>query len=126
MTPTATVARDAVEIHLGTDPLSRCGRGNDPNATTPSRGWGRDVRGESSFSGDKVNVQDLGAVFAHFGSPGAPPFDRRFDLRPGAAVGAWINVADLAAVSSASTVPMHGISAWLLNSVCSAHKVYND
>jgi hypothetical protein len=119
-------SRDAVEIHLGSDPLSRCHRGNDPNSTTPSRGWGRDVRGESAFSGDKVNVQDLQAVFSHFGSPPGPPFDRRFDLRPGSTLPTWINVQDLAAVASASAIPSHGISAWLFGSVCSAHKVYND
>jgi hypothetical protein len=119
-------SRDEVEIHVGTDPLSRCHRGNDPNSTTPSRGWSRDVRGESSFSNDRVNVSDLQAVFARFGSPGSANFDRRADLRPGSALPSWINVSDLAALANTAPVPSHGISVWLFGSVCSAHKVYND
>jgi hypothetical protein len=119
-------SRDEVEIHLGSDPLSRCHRGFDPNSTTSSKGWGRDIRGESAFGGDKVNVNDLSALFMRFGSPGSAAFNRRADLRPGSVVEAWINVADLAALASSLPVPSHGRSVWLFGSVCSAHKVYND
>jgi hypothetical protein len=123
-------SKDEVEIYLGTDPLSRCARGLDPNATTPSIGWPRDLRGESAFSGDKVNVVDQSTFTAPDDrlstSPGDAHFDRRWDLRPGTGVGDWINTQDLAALSSTAFVPMYGISAWLFASVCSAHPVYGD
>ena len=123
-------SRDEVEIHLGTNPLARCARGFDVNGSTPSNGWGLDLRGESATSADKVNVTDLGTFVSGLKkngtSPGDAGFNRRWDLRPGTAVGKWIGVADLAAVATVSPVAMHGVRAFGFFSVCSSHKVLND
>jgi hypothetical protein len=121
--------KDEVEIHVGTDALGRCGRGPEPNGLTPSKAWPWDLRGESSFSQDRVNIQDLSAFnnpVRHLGtSPGDTNFDRRFDVRPGTTLGKWINVSDLAAMVTAAPVPMFGVRAFG-GPVCSAHPVYND
>ena len=78
-----------------------------PNAThKPSKRWPADLNG-SSFSLNKINVQDLAA----FTNPvrylnkdvGTNPNDVRLDLVPGSTVGADINVADLAALTSGAT-----------------------
>ena len=121
-------AKDEVEIYAGTDPLSRCDRGF---SFGPSKGWAWDLRGESAFSADKVNVSDLGTytnpIRRHNTAPGDANFDRRWDIRPGTTVGAkWINVADLAAMATNTPVPMYEIRAFGYAGVCSAHPVYND
>jgi hypothetical protein len=121
-------SRDEVEIHVGTDPLSRCARGLEVGAT-PSIGWPMDLRGDSTITGDKINISDLG-TFTSQGrddtSPGDPNFDRRWDLRPGATVGNWINVADLSVITTNVPVPMFGVRAYGFFSVCSSHRVYGD
>jgi hypothetical protein len=122
-------SRDEAEIHLGTDPLSRCGRGLE-TGTTPSIGWPMDLRGDTSFTSDKVNASDL-ATFTAQGREGTAPgdanFDRRWDLRPGSTFPPyWINVADLNALSTNTPVPMFGVKAFGFFSVCSAHRVYGD
>jgi hypothetical protein len=123
-------SKDEVEIYLGTDPLSRCGRGFEASGSTPSNRWPMDLRGESSFSADKVNIQDEGTYTAPYDrnntSPGDANFDRRWDVRPGATVGEWINVSDLAAVSTQNPVPMYGVRAYGFATLCSAHPVYGD
>jgi hypothetical protein len=125
-------SKDEAEIHLGTDPLSRCDRGLAPNGATPSKGWPWDLRGETAFSADKVNVSDLGS-FTSGGtrkngtSPGDPGFDRRWDIRPGNSVpGKWIGIADIAAITTNNPAPMYGIRAFGYFNVCSAHPAYND
>ena len=60
-----------------------------------------------AFSANKINVQDLSA----FTNPirylnqdvGTDPNDVRFDFVPGAVVGADINVADMAALTTSAT-----------------------
>ena len=78
-----------------------------PNAThKPSKRWPADLNG-SAFSLNKVNIQDLAA----FTNPirylnkdvGTNPMDVRLDLVPGSTVGADINVADMAALTSGAT-----------------------
>ena len=104
-----------------------------PSSTTPSKGWPWDLRGETAFSADRVNVTDLG-TFTTGGSfrkngtaPGKPGFDRRWDLRPGNTIGTnWINVADLAAMATNTPVPMYEIRGFGYAGLCSAHPVYND
>ena len=117
-----------MEIHIGTDPLARCGRGADPVATGSSA-WGMDVRPDST-STDKINVADLGSYTSGLKkngtSPGAAGYNRRWDVRPGTTVGKWIGAGDLSAISSVVPIPMHGMRAFALFSVCSAHKVFND
>jgi hypothetical protein len=122
--------KDEVEIYIGTDPLSRCDRGIAPISAKPSKGWPLDLRGETAFSADRVNISDLGSFTnptrKHGNSPGDPGFNRRWDLRPGTTVGDWINVADLAVVASNTPVPMFEIRAFGYAGLCSAHPVYND
>jgi hypothetical protein len=73
----------------------------------PSQRWPSDLAGAGAFSANKINIQDLSA----FANPvrylnrdvGTNPSDVRFDLVPGSTVGADINVADLAALTSGVT-----------------------
>jgi hypothetical protein len=123
-------ARDAAEIHHGTDPLSRCGVGLETGGgPPPSRSWPQDLRGDSAFTADKINVSDLG-TFVSQGrnnkSPGQAGFDRRWDIRPGATIGSWVNVADLAAIATQIPVPWTGVRAFGFFSVCSAHHQFQD
>ena len=78
-----------------------------PNPTQkPSKRWPSDLNG-SSFSLNKINIQDLAA----FTNPirylnkdvGTNPNDVRLDLVPGSTVGADINVADMAALTTGTT-----------------------
>jgi hypothetical protein len=122
--------KDAVEIHLGTDPLSRCGRGFEASPSTASKAWPTDLRGESAISADKINVTDIGSFVSGVKkfqtSPGEVGFDRRWDLRPGTTVGKWIGVSDLAVVATNNPPPMYEVRAFGFFSVCSAHPVYGD
>jgi len=80
----------------------------------PSKRWPSDLA-SGAFSGNKINIQDLSS----FVSPirylnqnvGTDPMDVRFDLVPGSTVGAHINVADLAAITSGVSgfPPMLGV-----------------
>ena len=73
----------------------------------PSKRWPSDVAGAGAFSANKINIQDLAA----FTNPirylnkdvGTNPSDVRLDIVPGSTVGADINVADLAALTSGVT-----------------------
>jgi hypothetical protein len=124
-------SKDVVEIHVGTDALSRCQEGLLPNAVTSSTAWPMDHRGESTFSGDKANIRDMGSYTSPVRrlntKPGDAAFDRRFDLRPGNnASSAWITVADMSIISTQLPLPMLGVRAFGITSVCSSHKVYGD
>jgi hypothetical protein len=123
-------SRDEAEIHMGTDPLSRCGEGFETGGgPPPSRSWPQDLRGDSGFTGDKINVSDLGTFVSQARnnkSPGQAGFDRRWDIRPGATIGSWVNVADLAAISTQIPVPWMGVRAFGFFSVCSSHRTLND
>jgi hypothetical protein len=124
-------ARDEAEIHHGTDPLSRCSKGLETGGgPPPSEAWSSDLRGDGSFTGDKVNVSDLGTFSAQGKNNKAPNevgFDRRWDIRPGSTFPPdWVNVADLAAVSTNTPVPWTGVKAFGFFSVCSAHRTLND
>jgi hypothetical protein len=89
----------------------------------PSQRWPSDIA-SGPFSGNKVNVQDLGA----FITPnrylnqdvGTDPADVRFDLLPGSAFGFEINVADVAAITSGASgsPPMLGGSRAFNGPVC--------
>jgi hypothetical protein len=86
-----------------------CGTNAFPATNPPSPiGWPSDLRGEDSFSGNKINIVDL----ATFTNPvrrintdvGTTPGDRRWDLIPGSGfLPADINIVDLAALVSART-----------------------
>jgi hypothetical protein len=123
-------SRDAAEIHMGTDGLARCGKGFETGGgPPPSDSWPADLRGDGAFTGDKVNVSDLGTYSAqgkNNKSPGQAGFDRRWDMRPGTTVGGWVGVADLAAVSSQVPQPSTGVRAFGFFSVCTAHKRFQD
>jgi hypothetical protein len=124
-------AKDVIETLIATHSLSRCGRGLDASATVPNRSWPMDMRGETAFSADKVNVQDLGTFTTPVRrlntAPGQAAYNRRWDLRPGNnSASSWITVADLAVVSTQVPPPMHAIRAFGLFSVCSAHKTLDD
>ena len=84
----------------------------------PSKRWPADIA-TGSFSGNKVNIQDLSS----FTTPiryinqdvGTDPGDRRFDLSPGSVTGNDIDVQDMATMSSgASGFPfmLHGARAF--------------
>jgi hypothetical protein len=123
-------SKDAVEFHVGTDPLTRCARGLETGIGPPtSGGWASDLRGDSTFNADKLNVGDL-ATFTSQGkigkNPGQAGFDRRWDVRPGTNIGAWIGVSDIAAVSTLAPTPMYELRAFNLISLCSAHPVFGD
>jgi pimeloyl-ACP methyl ester carboxylesterase len=86
-----------------------CGSNAFPTTDPPSPiGWPSDLRGESAFSANLVNVVDLGS----FTNPvrrintdvGTTPGDRRWDLAPGAGMlGADINVADMSVLITGAT-----------------------
>jgi hypothetical protein len=123
-------SRDEAEIHMGTDPLGRCAKGFETGGgPPPSSDWPSDLRGDSAFTGDKINVSDLGTFTAqgkNGKSPGTAGFDRRWDIRPGTTVGTWVGVADLAAVSMLVPTPWMGVRAFAFFSVCSAHRSLNE
>jgi CSLREA domain-containing protein len=95
---------DGVEAKfIGTDPQDPCG----------TDGWPSDLVG-SGFSFNRLDIVDLGSfvtpVRRFNTSPWDPEFSARWDLKPGASVGAYINVTDLAAMISGPTgyPPMFG------------------
>jgi hypothetical protein len=95
----------------------------------PNKQWPIDMRGETNFSADRVNVQDI-ATFTNparrlGSSPGDTKFDRRWDLRPGASFGAWIGITDLAPLANNAPIPMFGVRPFN-GPHCSAHPVCND
>jgi hypothetical protein len=73
----------------------------------PSKRWPADLAGVTTFSLNKINVQDISS----FVSPirymnqdvGTDPGDVRFDLVPGTTFGFDINIADLAAITSGAS-----------------------
>jgi hypothetical protein len=89
----------------------------------PSKRWPSDIA-STSFSFNKVNIQDLSS----FTNPirylnkdvGTNPMDQRFDLVPGSTVGADINVADMAALTTGVSgfPPMLGGSRAFNGPVC--------
>ena len=121
--------KDTVEALIGTDALGRCGEGSDPNGTTQNTRWPSDLRGEGTFSPDRVNVSDLGTFTSpirRLGSqPGQAAFNRRWDLRPANNAGAaWITVADMSVVSTQVAPPMFGVRAFGIASACSSHRAF--
>ena len=86
-----------------------CGTNAFPTTNPPSPiGWPSDLRGETAFSANRVNIVDLGS----FTNPirrintdvGTNPGDRRWDLVPGAGIlPNDINVVDMAATITART-----------------------
>jgi hypothetical protein len=88
------------------------------------------LAGLSRLTGDKITISDLAnftnPVDRNGTSPGDTYFDRRWDLRPGTTVGAWIGVSNMNVVSTQNPVPMYGVRAYGFFSVCSAHPVYGD
>ena len=86
-----------------------CGSNAFPTADPPSPiGWPSDLRGETTFSANKVNIVDLGS----FTNPirrintdvGTVPGDRRWDLTPGPGIlPTDINVADLGVLVTGTT-----------------------
>ena len=76
-------------------------------------GWPADLRGDSSFSANKVNIQDLGAFTAPINrmntSPGDANYDVRWDVVPGkSGLSKDINVVDLANISNVVAPAMLG------------------
>ncbi|HEV8574511.1 MAG TPA: alpha/beta hydrolase-fold protein, partial [Dehalococcoidia bacterium] len=86
-----------------------CGTNAFPATDPPSPiGWPSDLRGETAFSANQVNIVDL----ASFTAPvrrlntdtGTNPGNRRWDLVPGSGILPWdINVVDMAALLTART-----------------------
>jgi hypothetical protein len=117
---------DEWEIHHGTDALGRCEKGVTPSLSSD---WPADLtNGGGAFSGDKVNISDLQALAAKYGSsPGGAAYDRRYDLvpGPGSVPGAWINISDLQNIALA-TAPMFGGAKMYGGAVCTAHPTLND
>ncbi len=120
---------DEAEIHIGTDPLSRCAVGGVP---APSGGWPADVVG-SPLSADRANIEDVGSYVAPVrrlnSRPGVAGFDRRWDVVPGTPFGTdWINTSDLAAFISGAGgfPPMFGGARAYSGPRCSSHPVYGD
>jgi hypothetical protein len=98
----------AVEYHIyspsGTGNQRACGTNSFPPTNPPSAiGWPSDLRGETTFSANRVNIVDLGTfvnpirrINTDVGTTGG---DRRWDIIPGAGVfPADINIADMAAL----------------------------
>jgi CSLREA domain-containing protein len=109
-TPTPTASdpdgdgwTSAAELLIGTNPTDSCGYD----------GWPADLNAFGP-SANKLDTQDLASFIAPMRrlgtSPGHPSYDRRWDIVPGASVGAQINLTDLAALLSGPTAypPMFG------------------
>ena len=86
----------ANENLIGTDPADPCG----------GDAWPADLVSEGT-SLNKLDLADLTSFIAPLRrlgtSPGHPNFDPRYDLVPGAAFGAYINVSDMASLISGAT-----------------------
>jgi hypothetical protein len=86
-----------------------CGTNLFPVVLPPAPvGWPSDLRGESAFSANKVNVTDLGSFIApvrRFNTDvGAFPGNQRWDLKPGSGIfPADINIEDLGVLLTAKT-----------------------
>jgi hypothetical protein len=101
---------DQVELHVGTGPLAPCG----------VSGWPADLE-DAPPSDNRVDLIDLGSFFAPLQrfnvSPGAPGYNVRWDLSPGAgASSTQLNLQDLGAVLTTTPAMLNGGPA--LNSEC--------
>jgi CSLREA domain-containing protein len=86
----------ASENLIGTDPADACGQ----------LAWPADLVSQGT-STNKLDISDLAGFIAPLRrlgtSPGHPNYDRRWDIVPGAAMGAHINLTDVAALLSGPT-----------------------
>jgi hypothetical protein len=120
---------DAAEVHIGTNPLGRCGVGGTPSI---SDNWPSDlISAGIPNSTDRVTITDVTTFIApvrRFNtSPGAVEFNKRWDLTPGSGLFSfWINIADLTALLAGSpgSPPMFSGVRAFGGALCSSHPTF--